>query len=305
MTGSVHVLAVINVYSYYGANGTNGGRFRQFSQLALVYHRIRTQLCKYLKSKKLCKYFKSKKSISRILFNRYTQIRVMTMNEDTYYEVEKIVDHQVSNNQMLYRIRWKGFHPKYDTWEPAECFLDQQFVRAYMQIHGKKEHTGKLKRAPCSPAQSHLVNGILPVQGTAKVVLTNIPVVVVNGIYCTDLAQVQTADAANANPVTQSTQPVLSGGTDAAGSAEHTSNYVYKNHKKKFVKRQWSVANIINERKNHYGGKEFMVRWLNIKDPSKSFHSWEPENRLDCYGQVMKYHLDIIAAQEKIDIEVH
>lgn len=227
------------------------------------------------------------------------------MNENTYYEVEKIVDHQVSNNQVLYRIRWKGFHPKYDTWEPAECFLDQKFVRTYMEMHGGKRRTGKSKRAASLPVQSHLVNGILPVQCTAHVALTNIPVVVVNGIYCTDFTQVQAAVAIDANPITPPTQPVSNGVTGATCSAKPTSSYVYKNYKKKFSKRQWSVANIINERKNHYGGKEFMVRWLNIQDPKKSFHSWEPENRLDCYGQVMKYYLDMIAEQDKTAIEAH
>lgn len=39
--------------------------------------------------------------------------------DDGEYEVEAIVDHKKEKGRTLYRVRWKGYSPKSDTWLPA------------------------------------------------------------------------------------------------------------------------------------------------------------------------------------------
>lgn len=52
-----------------------------------------------------------------------------TKKDNTLYDVERIVEHNTKPcsitglNKLYFRVRWKGFGEKDDTWEPAESFL--------------------------------------------------------------------------------------------------------------------------------------------------------------------------------------
>ncbi|KAH7695679.1 hypothetical protein AAVH_37258, partial [Aphelenchoides avenae] len=68
------------------------------------------------------------------------------------YEVERIVGHDVvwvlkevgtmskkrklAHNQVVYRVRWVGYGPEDDTWEPAEHFDGTDFLEDYCPQHG-------------------------------------------------------------------------------------------------------------------------------------------------------------------------
>ena len=43
--------------------------------------------------------------------------------ESDDYIVDKILDHKVENGQHFWRVRWKGYGPEEDTWEPISSFL--------------------------------------------------------------------------------------------------------------------------------------------------------------------------------------
>ena len=47
------------------------------------------------------------------------------------YEVEKIVDSKMHEGERLYRVRWKGFDEKEDTWEPLAHFKKLFLVRKF------------------------------------------------------------------------------------------------------------------------------------------------------------------------------
>uniref|UniRef100_A0A8D0CA49 M-phase phosphoprotein 8 n=1 Tax=Salvator merianae TaxID=96440 RepID=A0A8D0CA49_SALMN len=45
-------------------------------------------------------------------------------DEDDVYEVEKILDVKTEDGKILYKVRWKGYSPDDDTWEPEEHLED-------------------------------------------------------------------------------------------------------------------------------------------------------------------------------------
>ena len=56
---------------------------------------------------------------------------------DQIYEVENIVSHRLDKKgQYEYKVRWKGYKPEDDTWEPYEQFTDPRTVTKYWERQG-------------------------------------------------------------------------------------------------------------------------------------------------------------------------
>ncbi|KAJ3411044.1 hypothetical protein HDV05_002866 [Chytridiales sp. JEL 0842] len=74
--------------------------------------------------------------------------------EEEEFEVEKIMGHDFDvDGTILFRVRWKNYGPKDDTWEPEESFTDSVMYEEYYQkLGGKpeppapKEKKGKGKK---------------------------------------------------------------------------------------------------------------------------------------------------------------
>lgn len=47
------------------------------------------------------------------------------------YEVQKIVGDEIRNGKKFYKIRWKGWAPKYDTWEPKASLSCPDIIKSY------------------------------------------------------------------------------------------------------------------------------------------------------------------------------
>jgi hypothetical protein len=48
------------------------------------------------------------------------------------YFVEEIVDHKTENEEMLFKVRWFGYPPECDSWEPRSAFSDPHVVDNYL-----------------------------------------------------------------------------------------------------------------------------------------------------------------------------
>ena len=53
------------------------------------------------------------------------------------WEVEEILDMRIQNKGTFYLVRWKGFSPDHDSWQPeTDLTHAQEKVQQYLSIHG-------------------------------------------------------------------------------------------------------------------------------------------------------------------------
>ncbi|CAJ0962735.1 unnamed protein product [Ranitomeya imitator] len=64
------------------------------------------------------------------------------------FAVESIRKKRVRKGKVEYLVKWKGWPPKYSTWEPEEHILDPRLVLAYEEKEEKERAAGCRKRGP-------------------------------------------------------------------------------------------------------------------------------------------------------------
>ncbi|XP_075890937.1 chromobox protein homolog 7 [Nelusetta ayraudi] len=62
------------------------------------------------------------------------------------FAVESIVKKRVRKGNVEYLLKWKGWPPKYSTWEPEEHILDQRLVQAYEEKEQKDRVLGHRRK---------------------------------------------------------------------------------------------------------------------------------------------------------------
>ncbi|XP_072943860.1 uncharacterized protein Pc [Epargyreus clarus] len=84
---------------------------------------------------------------------------------DSVYAAERIMKKRIRKNKVEYFVKWKGWKPKHNTWEPEENILDprliQSFEREEGRRHGRKrerEHS-PVERARSASEERHPVPG--------------------------------------------------------------------------------------------------------------------------------------------------
>ncbi|KAG0161867.1 M-phase phosphoprotein 8 [Apophysomyces sp. BC1015] len=75
------------------------------------------------------------------------------MSGENVFEVQSVIDHKGSDGNYEYRVRWKGYAEKDDTWEPPEHFDDQSLIDKYWQRRGTKAKRRQPQQS--QPKNSH------------------------------------------------------------------------------------------------------------------------------------------------------
>lgn len=184
-----------------------------------------------------------------------------SFDTEEYYEVERIVDHGCNEVGMWFRVRWKGYGPDSDTWEPENNFMKPSFVRKYLKKVAKeaaaRQKSGKARQSPEKDETTTTVSAVNEALGQGKV----------------------KSDSNNNDSVDQHSQDL----------APYPA---YNRYKHDFQKSDWKVAEILNDRLTYLGTKELLVRWQNIGDASICFHSWELQSGLDSCGAIVKFYAE-------------
>lgn len=67
------------------------------------------------------------------------------------FEVKEILDKKITNGEEYYRIRWKGYGPENDTWEPKENLthcqeLLDEFEKGFSEVHEEEKEIKRKRR---------------------------------------------------------------------------------------------------------------------------------------------------------------
>nr|XP_061792291.1 chromobox protein homolog 8-like [Nerophis lumbriciformis] len=64
------------------------------------------------------------------------------------FAAESIIKRRIRKGRLEYLVKWKGWSPKYSTWEPEENILDSRLFAAFEERERERELFGPKKRGP-------------------------------------------------------------------------------------------------------------------------------------------------------------
>ncbi|XP_055509936.1 chromobox protein homolog 8a [Leucoraja erinacea] len=64
------------------------------------------------------------------------------------FAAESLLKRRIRKGQVEYLVKWKGWSPKYSTWEPEENILDARLISAFDEREREREIYGPKKRGP-------------------------------------------------------------------------------------------------------------------------------------------------------------
>lgn len=70
----------------------------------------------------------------------------MGSSDDRVYAAERIIQKRIRKGVVEYRVKWKGWNQRYNTWEPEVNILDRRLIEIYEQ--GNKSSSTPSKRGP-------------------------------------------------------------------------------------------------------------------------------------------------------------
>ena len=65
------------------------------------------------------------------------KVVVQAKDENTTFEVEKIIDHRTRNGKIEYFVKWKSFSDDENTWEPETHFNTTECIEEYWKTKNK------------------------------------------------------------------------------------------------------------------------------------------------------------------------
>lgn len=244
-----------------------------------------------------------------------------TPQKDKDYEVQLIVDQKTEKGKKLYLVRWKGWTPDTDSWEPEaslNCpdlikkFKDQQEKKRpaapkrgsskktnYTEVEEDEEVYQPLSKKPkvasksnATKAENYEVEDIVDHKNEKgkKLYLvkwkgwasSSNTWEPESSLSCPDIVKKYLAKQTKASEPKKATKKP----TKAAPKKDVPKKSKKPAKKAVVEETDWEVDEIMDVKYNDDGTKDFLIRWKNC---TASSDTWEPEDNLDCPALINKF----------------
>lgn len=196
------------------------------------------------------------------------------------FEVQKIVDDEIRAGKKFYRIRWKGWSAKDDTWEPKTSLSCPEIIKAYEsskddnqeyeveKIVGEKIEYGsrfflvKWKGWPESDNSWEAEKSVDCYELIEKFR---------DSCRSSGKSNKRSAATTPKSPKNKKPRKSVSDDDDDENDEENDGD--------ESDEKEWEVEKVVNVRSSRGGKKEYLIRWKGCK---ASEDTWEPENGISC-----------------------
>lgn len=197
------------------------------------------------------------------------------------FEVAKIVDERMDGGKKYYRIRWKGYGAKDDTWELKKSLNCPEKIKEYETSKQEEDDT---------EYEVEKIMGEMIEKGKRLfyVKWKNFPESdnsweAEESVDCADLIEkfrdsCRPATKATKRPATKAPVQTPKKAKKAAADTDDEQDPLAEDDEESDEELQWEVKQILDVRTRR-GKKEYFIRWKNCDD---SQNTWEPEDGINC-----------------------
>lgn len=206
------------------------------------------------------------------------------------FEVQKIIDDEIRSGKKYYRIRWKGWSAKDDTWEPKSSLSCPEIIKAY-ESSKEDDKEFEVEKIVGEKIEYGVRYFLVKWKGWPE---DDNSWETEKSVDCYDLidkfrdscrSTKSTKRASSAAPKSKKAKKARkSVSDDEDNDAEDDDDAKDDDDDKdddesKDGQKEWEVEKIINFRKGRGGKKEYLIRWKGCK---ASDDTWEPEGGISC-----------------------
>lgn len=87
---------------------------------------------------------------------------------DSVYAAERIMKKRVRKNKVEYYVKWKGWKPKHNTWEPEENILDPRLIQSFERNEEARRAHKRRERDPSPLDRDFSEDRLLPAGSKRK-----------------------------------------------------------------------------------------------------------------------------------------
>ncbi|XP_055302155.1 chromo domain-containing protein cec-1-like isoform X3 [Sitodiplosis mosellana] len=192
------------------------------------------------------------------------------------YEVQKIVGDEIRNGKKYYRIRWKGWTAKDDTWEPKASLSCPEIIKAY-ESSKDDEKEYEVEKIVGEKLENGARYFLVKWKGWAE---SDNSWESEKSVDCYELIEKFRDSCRSASKSTPSKNKRTANAAPKASKAKKARKSLSDDESdKEDGEKEWEVEKVVNVRKGKGGKKEFLIRWKGCK---ASEDTWEPEDGISC-----------------------